>query len=117
MFYMRKGFNVIERIMNKTAFYNQHTFHPEKSHSGNNVAVIAWARARDGTSWQLVLSFPDRDGRNHQPLVKRSQIIRGDFLFELLDEHGYPIPTDAYGRAALRRSILATNPEQRLLIA
>jgi hypothetical protein len=83
-----------------------------KSHPGKNIAAIAWARARDGTGWKLVLSFADRDGRDHQLLVKRCEIMKGDLLFELLDMYGYPILMDAYSRAALRRSILAADPEQ-----
>lgn len=83
----------------------------------NKVTAIAWARARDSTGWKLVLSFADRDGRNHQLQVRRSEIVRGDLLFELLDHHGFAVPTDVYSRAALRRSVLAADPEQRLLIA
>jgi hypothetical protein len=70
----------------------------------------------DGTGWQLVLAFSDRDGRAHQVLVKRSEILHGDKLFELLDHHGYPIPADHYARADLRRSIVAADPQQRFLI-
>src|SRR5436190_17284403 len=87
-----------------------------KSHAEKHVTAIAWARARDGTGWQLVLSFADRDGRNHQLLVKRSEIMRGDGLFELLDHHGYPTPTDPCARADLRRSIVSADPTQRVLI-
>ena len=62
------------------------------------------------------MAFTDRDGRAHQVLVKRSEILHGGRLFELLDHHGYPIPADYYARADLRRSIVAADPEQRLLI-
>jgi hypothetical protein len=65
----------------------------------------------------LVLSFADRDGRDHEVLVKRCEIMKGDLLFELLDMHGYQIPMDVYSRAALRRSILAADPDQRFLLA
>ena len=81
-----------------------------------NINAVAWARCSDGTGWQLVLGFTDRDGRAQQVLVKRSEILHGGRLFELLDHHGYPIPADYYARADLRRSIVAADPEQRLLI-
>jgi hypothetical protein len=87
-----------------------------KSRSTRDVTAIGWARARDGTGWQLVLAFTDRDGRAHRVLVRRSEILQGDTLFELLDHHGYPIPADHHGRADLRRSVVAADPEQRLLI-
>jgi hypothetical protein len=53
----------------------------EKTPHARYVNAVAWARARNGTGWKLVLSFADRDGRDHQLLVRRSEIIRGDFLF------------------------------------
>jgi len=81
-----------------------------------NVTAIGWARARDGTGWQLVLAFADRDGRRHEVLVKRTEIIRGDLLFELLDDHGYPVPADPHSRAELRRSIISADPEPRFRI-
>src|SRR6202022_4608675 len=40
----------------------------DKCDAGKNVTAIGWARARDGTGWQLVLSFSDRDGRTHEVL-------------------------------------------------
>src|ERR1700730_6962124 len=87
-----------------------------KSRSTIDVTAIGWARCPDGTGWQLVLGFTDRDGRAHQVLVKRSEILHGERLFELLDHHGYPIPADHHKRADLRRSIVAADPEPRLLI-
>jgi hypothetical protein len=87
-----------------------------KSRSTRDVTAIGWARARDGTGWQLVLAFTDRDGRAQQVLVKRSEIFHGGKLFELLDHHGYPIPADYYARADLRRSVVAADPAPRLLI-
>jgi hypothetical protein len=91
--------------------------HPSgTSGAKGNLTAVAWARARDGTGWQLVLSFADRDQRDHQLLVKRCEIVRGDLLFELLDDHGYPVPADPHSRTELRRSIVAANPEKRVLI-
>src|SRR5437879_4374601 len=87
-----------------------------KSHAETPVAVTGWARKRDGTGWQLVLSFTDRDGCRHEVLIKRSEIIRGDLLFDLLDDHGCPIPAEPHSRAVLRQSILAADPEQRFWI-
>jgi hypothetical protein len=87
-----------------------------KSQAATNVTVTGWARKRDGTGWQLVLSFTDRDGRRHEVPIKRSAIIQGDLLFELLDDHGYVIPADRHSRAALRWSILAADPESRFWI-
>jgi hypothetical protein len=81
-----------------------------------NVTAIAWARAPDGTGWQLVLSFSDRDGRTHEVLVKRAEIIQSNLLFELLDHHGYPVPVDPHSRAELRRSIVSADPEPRFRI-
>jgi len=76
--------------------------------------VIGWARARDGTGWQLVLSFSDRDGRGHQLTVKRSEIIRGDSLFELLDDFGFSVPSDYRARAMLRQALVDAEPQARL---
>jgi hypothetical protein len=87
-----------------------------KCDAEKNVTAIGWARARDGTGWQLLLSFSDRDGRTHEVLVKRAEIIRGDLLFELLDDHGYPIPAHPHSRAELRRSIVSADPEPRFRI-
>src|SRR5690242_1207917 len=87
-----------------------------KRQAAKDVTATAWARARDGTGWKLVLSFADRDGRDHQLQVRRSEIIRGDLLFELLDHHGYAVPADPRSRAGLRRSVLAADPDQRLVI-
>jgi hypothetical protein len=87
-----------------------------KSQQQTGVSAVAWARKRNGTGWQLVLGFTDRDGRAHRVLVRRSEILQGDTLFELLDHHGYPVPADHHGRADLRRSVVAADPEQRLLI-
>jgi len=87
-----------------------------KSHRETDVIAVAWARARDGTGWQLVLSFADRDGRRHEVLVKRCEMARGDSLFELLDDHGYPVPANPHSRAELRRSIVAADPEPRFRI-
>src|SRR5689334_10042411 len=84
------------------------TSNPEK-----NVTAIGWARARDGTGWQLVLAFADRDGRRHEVLAKRCDIARGEGLFELLDHHGYPVPANPLTRAELRRSITSAEPEPR----
>src|SRR5260370_1436197 len=88
-----------------------------KSQKRTGVSAVAWARAHDGTGWQLVLGFTDRDGCAHRVLVRRSEMLHGDKLFELLDDHGYPIPADHYARADLRRSLVTADPEQRLLIA
>jgi hypothetical protein len=63
-----------------------------------------------------MLSFTDLDGRRHEVPIKRSAIVQGDLLFELLDDHGYVIPTDRHSRAALRWSILAADPEPRFWI-
>jgi hypothetical protein len=87
-----------------------------KCRSVIDVIAIGWARARDGTGWQLVLAFADRDGRRHEVLVKRYEIARGDSLFELLDDHGYPAPADPHLRAELRRSIISADPEPRFRI-
>jgi hypothetical protein len=88
----------------------------DKCDAGKNVTAIGWARARDGTGWQLVLSFSDRDGRTHEVLVKRAEIIQSNLLFELLDHHGYPVPVDPHSRAELRRSIVSADPEPRFRI-
>jgi hypothetical protein len=88
----------------------------ERLRAEKNVTAIAWARARDSTGWQLVLAFADRDGRRHEVLVKRHEIARGDLLFELLDDHGYPVPVDPHSRAELRRSIISADPEPRFRI-
>src|SRR5689334_15482406 len=72
-----------------------------KSPPQENVDAVAWARRRDGKGWRLVLSFADRDGHTRQLIVKRSEIIRGDALFELLDDFGFPIPADHRARAML----------------
>jgi hypothetical protein len=88
----------------------------ERSRPKGNVTVIAWARARDGTGWQLVLAFADRDGRRHEVLVKRCKLARGDLLFELLDDHGYPVPADPHSRTELRRLIVSADPEPRFRI-
>src|SRR5437763_4763792 len=87
-----------------------------QSRKRQNVTAIAWARAGDRTGWQLVLSFADRDGRDHQLLVKRREIALGELLFDLLDEHGYPVPVDRQSRAELRRSIVSADPEPRFRI-
>jgi hypothetical protein len=87
-----------------------------KFRAHENFTAIAWARARDGTEWRLVLSFNDRDGRAHQLIVKRSEIIRSDALFELLDDFGFPIPSDHRARAMLRQSIIDADPQARLWI-
>jgi hypothetical protein len=105
----------------KPAFRTKDTFpfignSAPKSHAETTVAVTGWARKRDGTGWQMMLSFTDRDGRRHEVPIKRSAIIQGDFLFELLDDHGYVIPADRHSRAALRWSILAADPEPRFWI-
>src|SRR6266403_574268 len=88
----------------------------DKCDAEKNVSAIAWARARDSTGWQLVLAFADRDGRRHEVLVKRCEMARGDSLFELLDDHGYPVPANPHSRAELRRSIVAADPEPRFRI-
>src|SRR3981081_1327980 len=87
-----------------------------KSNSDKNVTAVAWARARGGTGWQLVLAFADRDGRRHEVLVKRCKLARGDLLFELLDDHGYPVPADPHSRTELRRLIVSADPEPRFRI-
>src|SRR5437762_14384699 len=88
----------------------------ERSGAKGNVTAIGWARARDSTGWQLVLAFADRDGRRHEVLVKRCELARGESLFELLDDHGYPVPADRHSRAELRRSIVCADPEARFRI-
>ena len=88
----------------------------DKCDADENVSAIGWARARDGTGWQLVLAFADRDGRRHEVLVKRCKLARGDLLFELLDDHGYPVPADPHSRTELRRSIVSADPEPRFRI-
>ena len=88
----------------------------DKCDAEKKITAIAWARARDSTAWQLVLAFADRDGRRHEVLVKRREIARGDLLFDLLDDHGYPVPVDRHSRAELRREILSTDPEPRFRI-
>jgi hypothetical protein len=81
-----------------------------------NVDAIAWARTRDNTRWRLVLSFADRDGHTRQVIVRRSEIIRSHALFELLDDFGFPIPSDHRARAMLRQAIVDADPEARLWI-
>jgi hypothetical protein len=88
----------------------------DKSDAKKNVTPIGWARARDGTGWQLVLAFADRDGHRHELLVKRREVARGDLLFDLLDDHGYPVPVNPHSCAELRRSIVSANPEPRFRI-
>jgi len=86
------------------------------AHKRDDVIVAAWARRQDSTGWRLVLSFADRDGRTHQLIVKRSEIIRSDTLFELLDDFGFPIPADHRARAMLRQAIIDAVPQARLWI-
>jgi hypothetical protein len=107
---MSKELTIVQERLNSSA---QPSRNPKRE---RNINAVAWARCSDGTGWQLVLGFTDRDGRAQQVLVKRSEILHGGRLFELLDHHGYPIPADYYARADLRRSIVAADPEQRLLI-
>src|SRR6184192_2696985 len=97
------------------SFQRQHTY-SASYHQRKNVTAIGWARARNGTGWRLVLSFADRDGRDHRVLVRRTEIMRGDLLFELLEHHGYSLPVDPHSRAELRRSIVSADPEPRFRI-
>jgi hypothetical protein len=88
----------------------------ERLRAEKTVTAIAWARARDSTGWQLLLSFSDRDGRRHEVLVKRCEIVRGELLFGLLDDHGYAVPVAPHSRAELRRSIVSADPDARFRI-
>src|SRR5438045_1631356 len=78
--------------------------------------VVAKARTLAGDKWHHVLEFFDHDGRKQQLPVPCSKAHSGTALFDLLEDHGYAVPTTPQEREQLRNSIVNSQPTRRMLI-
>jgi putative DNA primase/helicase len=77
---------------------------------------VAWARTENSTDWALIVAFEDRDGKHHRLQVSPAKYRRGNALYELLEQNGYPLPKAATARERIKEQIVNADPPARILL-
>lgn len=76
--------------------------------------VLGEARDFDNTSWALLVTSRDRDGKPHDILLSRADLIADYKWLERWASHGFDAPSSTKGKAILRQELLEAASDKRV---
>ena len=76
--------------------------------------VLGEARDFDNTSWALLVTSRDRDGKPHDLLLSRAELIADYKWLERWASHGFNAPSSTKGKAILRQELLEAACDKRV---
>ena len=76
--------------------------------------ILGEARDFDNASWALLVTSRDRDGKPHDLLLSRAELIADYKWLERWANHGFSAPSSTKGKAILRQELLEAACDKRV---